>query len=74
MQSEVEALEAAAPNNDILDIPLFDAVVVYGNKPPFRTDLVKGIKLGELPKGMGQGDKNMEVTIPFINMKNEYNV
>lgn len=67
IQSELEALEVAA-GGSILDLEL-TVVVSYGN--PTRGDAVKtdkliGVQFTEDPREMKQGDKFMEVTLPFI--------
>lgn len=69
LQSEVEALSAAA-GGDILDIQ-FNVVVSYGNPAKgdvIHTDLLKGVEITEVPKGMSQGDKFAEIELPFISL------
>lgn len=69
LQSGVEALNKLAKDNgyeDITDIE-FDLVVAY--VPPaglVTTDTLKYVSITEIPKGMKQGDKFMEVALPFI--------
>lgn len=68
LQSELETLIANSPNGDILDLRL-DAVVAYGNPSKgdvLITDILQGIEFTEDGKEMKQGDKNMEVKLPFI--------
>ena len=67
LQSELEALAAAA-GGSILDLEL-TVVVSYGN--PSKGDMVKveellGVQFTEEPREMKQGDKFMEITLPFI--------
>lgn len=67
LQSELEALEVAA-GGSILDLEL-TVVVSYGN--PTKGDMVKtdeliGIQFTEDPREMKQGDKFMEITVPFV--------
>ena len=67
LQSELEALIAAAPEKDALDLQ-FDIVVSYtarGN-PQIITDTLKACEFTEVPKGMQQNDKQMEITLPII--------
>ncbi len=67
LQSELEALEAAA-GGDVLDAR-FNIIVSYGN-PSYgdniKTDLLVGVEITEVPKGIKQGDKFMEVALPII--------
>lgn len=68
LQSELDALEAAAPGGSILNLQL-NVIVNYGN--PSKGDLPKahkllGLQFTEDPREMKQGDKFMDVTIPFI--------
>jgi len=68
LQSEMESLRASTPTGDILDLQM-DIVVCYGNPSNgdvMITDIVKGAEFTEGEKGMKQGDKHMEVTLPFI--------
>ncbi|OUO38480.1 hypothetical protein B5F83_01040 [Muribaculum sp. An289] len=69
LQSELEALETAA-GGDALDIS-FNVVVAYGNPlrgDVIKTDLLVGVEITEIPKGMAQNDKFMEIEIPIIMM------
>jgi hypothetical protein len=52
-----------------------NATVCYGD--PARgdvmvTDRIIGLQFTEKPKEMKQGDKNMEITLPFICLDIEY--
>lgn len=67
LQSELEALEVAA-GGSILNLQL-NVVVNYGN--PSKGDMVKtdeliGVQFTEDPRNMRQGDKFMDVVVPFI--------
>lgn len=67
LQSELIALERAG-NGSILGLNV-DAVVSFGNPAlgdAMTTDRIVGISFTEAPKEMKQGDKNMEISIPFI--------
>jgi hypothetical protein len=67
LQSELIALERAG-NGSVLGLNL-DAVVAYGNPSlgdAMVTDRIVSVSFTESPKEMKQGDKNMEITIPFI--------
>lgn len=67
LQSELEALEVAA-GGSILDLEL-TIVINYGN--PSKGDMIKtdeliGVQFTEDPREMKQGDKFMDVVLPFI--------
>lgn len=67
LQSELEALERAA-GGDALDAT-FNVVVAYGNPSlgdRFSTDLLKGCEITEIPKGLNQNDKFMEIELPVV--------
>jgi hypothetical protein len=66
LQSEYEALVIAG-GGSIMGLSL-DAIVCYGNPlegNPMITDRVAGIRFKETKKGMKQGDKFMEMKLPF---------
>lgn len=66
-QSEAIALEKAGAGS-ILGLNL-DGVVSYGDPSTgsaMTTDRIVGISFTEAPKEIKQGDKFMEITIPFI--------
>ena len=68
LQSELEALIAAAPGKDALDLQ-FDIVVSYTPRIgdlQVITDTLKVCEFTEVPKGMEQNDKAMEITLPII--------
>lgn len=75
LQSEYEALVAAG-NGTIMGLSL-DAIVSYGNAAngpvTMLTDKVIGIRFTEASKEFKQGDKFMEMKLPFIclNVKNQ---
>lgn len=67
LQSELEALELAA-GGDALDIS-FNIVVAYGNPSKgdvITTDLLVGCEITEIPKGLNQNDKFMEIELPLV--------
>lgn len=68
LQSELETLIANSDDASILSLQL-DAVVCYGNPANgdvMVTDVLQGIQFTEEAKEIKQGDKFMEVTLPFI--------
>lgn len=67
LQSELETLRNAG-GSSVLGLRL-DAVVAYGNPSngdTLITDKIRGIEFTEDAKEMKQGDKFMEVKLPFI--------
>jgi len=68
LQSELLALEAASPNNDILDLRNIDIVFSYGDLETgiLTTKLAKFAEFTEFEEGMKQGDQNMEIELPFV--------
>ena len=67
LQSELEALEVAA-GGSILDLEL-NVVVTYGNPSKgdaVKTDQLIGVQFTEDPRELKQGDKFMEITVPFL--------
>lgn len=75
LQSEYEALVAAG-NGSIMGLSL-DAIVSYGNPltgpVTTLTDRIYGIRFTEASKEFKQGDKFMEMKLPFVclNVKNQ---
>ena len=67
LQSEAEALQAST-GSSILDIDGLDIVVSYAPKKGgiLVTDVVQRARFTEIEKGMAQGDKFMEVSLPFV--------
>ena len=71
LQSELETLRLQDKDNSILNLQL-DAVVCYGNPlngDVLITDVIQGIQFTEEPKELKQGDKFMEITLPFIALR-----
>ncbi len=65
LRSEYESL-AQSGGGSVLDLQL-DIVVSYGNPPDAMvTDKLRGCQFTEEENSMAQGDKNEEVTLPFI--------
>ncbi len=67
LQSELDALNAAA-GGDVLDVN-FNIIVAYGNPSKgdvIRTDLLSGVEITSVPKGLNQNDKFMEIELPLI--------
>ncbi len=70
LQSELETLRALG-GGSVLKLRL-DATVVYGdplNGDVIVTDKIRGLEFTEDGKEMKQGDKFMEVTLPFIALR-----
>ena len=65
LRSEYETL-AANGGGSVLDLQV-DIVVSYGNPPDVMvTDKLMGCQFTEEENSMAQGDKNEEITLPFI--------
>ncbi len=58
---------AAPPNGDVRDIQ-FDLLVNYrpAGSRVVQTDTLKGVSIAEYEKGMDQGAKYMEISLPFL--------
>jgi hypothetical protein len=70
LQSELETLIKAGKGS-ILSLA-FDACISYGNPSngdALITDYIYGIRFTESPKELKQGDKFMDVKIPFIALR-----
>lgn len=69
LQSELIALDRAAQEagyEDVTDID-FDVIVSYVPKSGIiTTDKVVNVSITEIPRGMKEGDMQMEVALPFI--------
>jgi hypothetical protein len=74
LQSELEVLITSARNGDPLNL-ILDLVVAYGENAStpgvIRIDRVEGLQFTEWGKELKQGDKFMEVTLPFIALRVE---
>lgn len=67
LQSEYEALVKAGKGS-ILSLSI-DAICSYGNPTngdALINDRIEGIRFTEAPKELKQGDKFMEITLPFL--------
>ena len=69
LQSELIALDRAAQEKgyeDITDID-FDVIVSYlPENGVITTDKVVNVSITEIPRGMKEGDLQMEIALPFI--------
>lgn len=64
---ELEALIAAAPNRDILDIPPFDIIVTYTPQSgAVVVHTLKNCEFLEDPIEAGDGDTRISVEVPLI--------
>lgn len=75
LQSELEALyQAAGVNKGLVDIPPFDIVVAYvpEGSSIIVTDIIKNAEFTKSEKSMKQGDKFMEVELPFVALDIKY--
>lgn len=70
-QGELETIVANSKDGSVLSIQL-DVIVNYGNPSKgdvMMIDAIKGVQFTESPKELKQGDKFMEVTLPFIALR-----
>lgn len=77
LQSEVEALlRAVGAGKSLEDIAPFDILVTYlpAEGVPIVTDSIKLAEFTECEKALAQGDKKMEVELPFLCLDIEYNI
>lgn len=68
LQSELDGLAALSDSGSVLDLQI-NLAVSYGDPAtgtPMATDILFGVQFTEMPKGLSQGDKNMEIALPFI--------
>lgn len=75
-QSEFEALQAKLPKGkDLTDLAPFTVTVAYAPEGgAITTDELTFCRIGDFEKGMKQGDANMEIELPLIIGKINYNV
>lgn len=74
-QSQIEALELAG-GGSLLNLKV-DIIVSYGAELNAKsvasavtsTEIIKNCEFTEVEKGMAQGDKFMEIDLPFIGLK-----
>jgi len=64
LQSEIIEMEESS-NQGILDMSV-DIEVSYSANGILRTDRIEGARFTEYEKSLTQGDKMMEITIPFL--------
>lgn len=75
LQSEYDALEEAG-NGSIMGLNL-DCEVSFGNPAngdALRTDRIIGLRFTEASKELKQGDKFMEIKLPFIALNIQRNI
>ena len=78
LQSDLELIIAASPRRDILYANV-DILVCYGGNleegaGTLTTDRIEGVRFTESSKGLSQGDKFMEITLPFVALDVKYQV
>lgn len=68
LKSELDALKAASPNGEIVDLRNLDIVFSYGDTETgaLSTDVAKFVEFTESEESMKQGDENGEYELPFI--------
>ncbi len=76
LQSEMEALIKAG-NGSLLNLKGLTCTISYGDLADANTlinDQISGLYFTESPKELKQGDKNMEITLPFIATRLDHQV
>lgn len=76
LQSELESLIKAG-NGSVLNLKGLTMTVSYGDLADGNTllsDVLTGVYFTESPKELKQGDKNMEITMPFIATRIDHQV
>lgn len=75
LQTDLETLIAVAPNNDLNDHRGLGIVVSYQKENgDVVTDSLVGVEFNNVNKNFKQADKFMEVSLPIIFLKVNYNV
>ncbi len=77
VQSELEALiREAGKGKDVTDLRALSFIVTYRPEEGLQlvTDEIQFAEIKEFEKGMKQGDKFMEITLPFIALKINFNI
>lgn len=64
--NEVEALREVAPLGNLLDIPLFDVVIVFGNVQAPQTHVVKNVEFIDDGVETTQGDTSINRVFGFV--------
>lgn len=66
-QSEIQALKSAAGTTSLLNVQV-DIVVAYipDDSAKITVDTIMGVEFTEYEKKMAQGDKFMEIELPFV--------
>jgi len=60
--NDTEALRDVAPNGDLLNIPPFDIVIVFGNPQKPVTHIIKNFEFGDDGVEASQGDTDIKRT------------
>lgn len=76
LQSEVEAIQAQLPaGKDLTDVAPFTITISYAPEGgAVTTDQLTFCRIGEIKKGMKNGDGNMVCQLPLVVGKINYNV
>jgi len=64
--NEVEALRGVAPFGDLLNIPTFDVVIVFGNVTNPKTHVVKNVEFTNDGVETSQGDTAINRVFDFV--------
>jgi hypothetical protein len=66
LQNELQALEEAAPEGNILNYKNLQILVAYEKNDAFTMDIVKGAKFVEREKSFQQNAPNMTIELPIM--------
>ena len=64
--NEVEALRGAAPLGDLLNLPAFDIVIVFGNVQAPKTHIVKNVEFTNDGVETSQGDTEINRVFDYV--------
>jgi hypothetical protein len=64
--NEIENIRAVVASRDMLDIPAFDIVIVFGNTQKVVVHTLKDVEFTSNPNEMAQGDTNITSSMNII--------
>jgi hypothetical protein len=64
--NDVEAIRDAAPNGSMVQIPINDMVIVFGNPQSPQTHVIKNLGWTSDTPSIPQGETDIKVTLDFV--------
>lgn len=64
--NDIEALRDAAPNGNLLDIPMFDLLIVFGNPQKPVTHVLQGLEFTNDGSNMSEDDTDITFSLNFV--------